>query len=77
MAKKVEANSPQHAKLDVWAKKKLDEWTKKLKSAFYDVEDILEAIDYHRLKSEAVYRSAKSTKQVRSSLSPFMKKIYS
>jgi len=62
MAEKVEASSssPQYANLD--------NWTKKLKSAFYDVEDILDAIDYHHLKTRAVHRSAKPTKQVCSSL---------
>jgi len=57
MAEKVEASSssPQFAKLD--------NWTKKLKSAFYDVEDIIDAIDYHHLKTRAVHRSPKPTKQ--------------
>ncbi|RLM69839.1 disease resistance protein RGA2 [Panicum miliaceum] len=55
MAENVEVSGLQHAKLD--------EWAKKLNSAFYNVEDILDAIDYHCLKSEAVHRSEKSTKQ--------------
>jgi len=76
MAEKVEASSssPQFAKLD--------NWTKKLKSAFYDVEDILDAIDYHHLKTRAVHRSAKPTKQAfnvepssRQELSSAIKKV--
>ncbi|XP_039822843.1 putative disease resistance protein RGA3 [Panicum virgatum] len=58
IAEKVEAsNGAQYAE-------PVGNWTKKLKSAFYDVEDILDAIDYHRLRTEAVHRSAKSTKPV-------------
>jgi hypothetical protein len=34
-------------------KTKLEGWVKELKSAFYDAEDILDAIDYHRLKCKA------------------------
>lgn len=37
----------------LWVKK-LELWVKNLRSAFYDTEDIMDAIDYHRLKSKAM-----------------------
>lgn len=50
--------------------KKLEGWAKKLKSAFYDAEDILDAIDYHRLECKAMLhrQSVNTSKQVRCSV---------
>ncbi|OEL13342.1 putative disease resistance protein RGA1, partial [Dichanthelium oligosanthes] len=55
MVEKVEASPHKNARLD--------QWMKDLKSAFYEVEDILDAIDYHHLKSRILYKSAKQKKQ--------------
>jgi len=35
--------------------KKLERWVKELKSTFYSAEDILDAIDYHRLQCKALF----------------------
>jgi hypothetical protein len=47
-------------------KTKLEGWAKELKSACYDAEDILDAIDYHRLKCKALLhrQSANTTQKV-------------
>ncbi|OEL14415.1 putative disease resistance RPP13-like protein 1 [Dichanthelium oligosanthes] len=44
----------------------LEQWMKELKAAFYEAEDILDAIDYHRLKShvQAVSRTKQDVETV-------------
>ena len=58
------------AKVSPDDEKKLEGWAKKLKSAFYDAEDIQDAIDYHRLKHKAMLhrQSVNTSKQVRCSV---------
>ncbi|CAL4991167.1 unnamed protein product [Urochloa decumbens] len=42
---------------------RLEQWTKELKSAFYEAEDILDTIDYHHLESRVPYQALSRTQQ--------------
>lgn len=44
---------------------RLEQWMKELKTAFHEAEDILDAIDYDRLKSHVPFQAVSGTKQVR------------
>ncbi|GJN38399.1 hypothetical protein PR202_gb27435 [Eleusine coracana subsp. coracana] len=40
---------------------RLEQWTKELKYAFYEAQDILDAIDYHKLESSIIYQTGDSS----------------
>ena len=44
---------------------RLEQWMKELKTAFHEAEDILDAIDYDRLKSHVPCQTVSRTKRVR------------
>jgi hypothetical protein len=44
---------------------RLEQWMKELKTAFHEAEDILDAIDYDRLKSHVPCQTMSRTKRVR------------
>jgi hypothetical protein len=43
---------------------RLEQWMKELKAAFYEAEDVLDGIDYDRLKSRVLCQAASRAKQV-------------